>query len=272
SFDTKANPPLEFRDLKLSVNADVMAAASEVRRFLRVSLQMQLGWSSDEEALKSWRLAVEDAGVFVFKHAFKQKEISGLCLLDVEFPVIYLNNSTTKTRQTFSLFHELGHVLLGVYGISKFDRGYIDQLGQQEQRVERFCNSLAAEILIPTTDFETQLRELNQLGDQDVERLARRYRVSREAILRRLLDRGIVSQNLYQEKASLWAGQVKEQTAGGNYYATQATYLGERYLQLVLGKHYQGKLSLEQAAEYLGVKTGSIAGLEELALRKAVVE
>lgn len=266
------SPKKIFRDIRLVPTLDVRSAAVEVRRYIGVPLETQLAWDSDEEALKSWRLAVEDAGVFVFKNAFKQKEISGLCLLDAEFPIIYLNNSTTKTRQTFSLLHELGHVLLGVYGISKFDRSYIDHLGQQEQRIEIFCNTLAAEILIPSADFETQLRTLGRMTDAQIEDLARRYRVSREAIMRRLLDRGMVSQTLYREKAAQWAGQVKEPGPGGNYYATQATYLGERYLQLVLGKHYQGKLSLEQVADYLGVKTSSVAGLEELALRKTVAE
>jgi len=43
--------------------------------------------------------------------------------------------------------------------------------------------------------------------------------------------------------------------------------LGERYLKLVLGKHYQGKLTLEQAADYLGVKVKNVVGLEEFALQ-----
>ncbi len=71
---------------------------------------------SDTIALKQWRQAVEDCGVFVFKAAFKQKDISGFCLMDESLPVIYLNNSTTKTRQIFSLLHELAHLLLSING------------------------------------------------------------------------------------------------------------------------------------------------------------
>ena len=261
-----------FRDISLSVTDDVPTASERVREYIGVPLNVQLEWRDTDEALKAWRIAVEDTGIFVFKNAFKQKEISGFCLLDDNFPVIYLNNSTGKTRQIFSLFHELGHILLGVFGITKFDKTYINHLQDREKRIERFCNAFAAEVLIPSTDFDRQVKHIDRESEELVINLADRYRVSREAILRRLLDRGMVSRELYLEKAIAWADQSTEKKSGGDYYANRATYLGDRYLQLVFKQHYQGKLSPEQVAEYLGIKTGSIPGLEEYALRKAVPE
>ncbi|HEX5883241.1 MAG TPA: hypothetical protein VFY67_01730, partial [Pyrinomonadaceae bacterium] len=97
--------------------------------------------------------------------------------------------------------------------------------------------------------------------------------VSREVVFRRLRDKGIVSQELYEQKAAEWTAQAEERAeSGGNYYATQSSYLGEHYLKLVLGKYYRGGLTLEQTAEYLGVKPKNVAGLEEFALRGAVPE
>ena len=61
--------------------------------------------------MKGWRTAIEDAGVYVFKNTFKQENVSGFCLYDAEFPLIYVNNSTAKTRQSFTILHELGHLL-----------------------------------------------------------------------------------------------------------------------------------------------------------------
>jgi Zn-dependent peptidase ImmA (M78 family)/transcriptional regulator with XRE-family HTH domain len=260
-----------FRDITLAGGGRVSNNAAQVRDYLGVTLQAQRSWRSSDVALKAWRNAIEDVGVFVFKHAFKEKAISGFCLLDDEFPVIYLNNSTTKTRQVFSLFHELGHLLFHINGISKFDTSYITQLQQPERRIEQFCNAFAAELLIPSSDFDAQLSEYREIDERTVERLASRYSVSREVILRRLLDKGLVTQTLYEEKAAEWTAQAEErETSGGNYYATQATYLGERYLKLVLGKHYQGKLTLEQTADYLGVKARNLAGLEGFALQEGV--
>jgi Zn-dependent peptidase ImmA (M78 family) len=262
---------LIFRDLGLSIQKDIREQAEEIRRYLDISLESQIAWRSSEIALKAWRNAIENVGVFIFKHAFKEKGISGFCLLDDEFPVIYLNNSTSKTRQVFSLFHELAHLLFHVNGISKFDTTYIAQLPPPERRIEQFCNALAAELLLPSSDFDAQVQEVARIDERVVERLAARYSVSREAVFRRLRDKGLVTQAQYEEKAAEWATQAGEREgSGGNYYATQAAYLGEGYLKLVFGRHYQGQLSLEQVADYLGVKTKSVPGLEEFALRGAV--
>ncbi len=74
--------------------------------------------ATDDDALKLWRRAIEAHGVFVFKDSFKQGAISGFCLRHDEFPIILINNSTTKTRQTFSLLHEL-FLLFNRSGISR---------------------------------------------------------------------------------------------------------------------------------------------------------
>ncbi len=136
-----------FRDISLTTSASLRGQAARVRDYLGISVQIQAVWQSSEDALKNWRNAVEEAGVYVFKHAFKQQEISGFCLLDAEFPIIFINNSTSKTRQIFSLCHELGHLLMHVNGISKFDPDYVDDLSQDEKRIETFCNAFAAELL-----------------------------------------------------------------------------------------------------------------------------
>jgi Zn-dependent peptidase ImmA (M78 family) len=248
----------------------VGSAAALVRQYFDVSIDRQSAWGTSDNALKAWRALSEDAGIFVFKHSFKEKGISGFCLVDDQFPIIYLNNSTAKTRQIFSLMHELAHLLLKVNAISKFDPSYVEQLPPKEKRIEQFCNAFAAEVLMPAEDFAGQIESVVEFDDPEILRLARRYLVSREAILRRILDRKLVPQSYYDRKVEQWEQESENGGSGGDYYATQSTYLGERYMQLVFGKHYQGKLSLEQVADYLGVRAKSVAGLEALMLRKEV--
>lgn len=258
-----------FRDIRLSTSASLRGQAARVRDYLGISVHTQAAWQSSEDALRNWRNAVEEAGVYVFKHAFKQQEISGFCLLDAEFPIIFINNSTSKTRQIFSLCHELGHLLMHVNGISKFDPDYVDELSQDEKRIETFCNAFAAELLVPSADFDQQVRAGTRVTDEVIRNLASRYRVSWEVVLRRFLEKQLISKSFYQTMVKEWTrrGNQKKKESGGNYYATQATYLGARYLELVFSKHYQGKLSLEQVADYLGVKTKSVAGLEDYVLQ-----
>ena len=142
-----------FKEIKLTDESQLPVVAQRVREYLAIDINIQSAWGSTDEALKAWRNAVESAGVFVFKQSFKQKTISGFCLVDAEFPIIFINNGTTKTRQIFTLFHELSHLLVGVNSISKLDDSYIDDLPSREKNIEQLCNALATEILVPSKFF-----------------------------------------------------------------------------------------------------------------------
>lgn len=251
-------------------STSVATQAQLIRDSLEVPLESQVTWKHDDYALKQWRQAIENVGIFIFKAPFKQKEISGFSLLDQEFPLIYLNNGTTKTRQIFSLLHELSHVLISVNGLTKLDKSYIQQLPNTERRIEQLCNAIAAEVLIPLSDFEKQTKSLTESIDRISEvqyaDLANRYGVSREAILRRFLDQGHVSVPYYEERAKQWAQQQK---AGGkgNWYASQNTYLSDRFAKEVVSRHYRNELTVEQASDFLGIKAKNFSGLEQRILQ-----
>lgn len=246
------------------------SAAKEIRANLGISIENQIQWGKEDIALKKWRQSVEARGIFVFKDTFKEKEISGFCLQDNQFPVIYLNNSTTKTRQIFSLLHELAHLLFKVNGLSKFGSVYIDELGGVEGAIEVFCNKVASEVLIPSSDFIKQIQGLPQnleaLQDQVFSEIASRYGVSREAILRKALDQGRVSKSFYELKASKWNSQ-KTSGKGGDWYLSKNAYLSEKYSNKIVSLKLQNILTKEQASEFLGIKPKTYDGLESRILK-----
>jgi len=259
-----------WQESSLSRAGSIVGQAASVRDYLGITLDEQTRWKDDEHALKKWRKAIEDKGVFIFKESFEQKDISGFCLVDSQFPVVYLNNSTTKTRQTFSLLHELAHLLLSVNGLSKFDQGYVERLPDQEKQTEQFCNAIAAEILIPSPDFQIQAKQfpadIERASEQQLSDLAARYGVSREAVLRRFLDQDRVTAAFYERKATAWAAQQKKGT-GGDWYASKNAYLSDRFAREVVSRHYKNQLSVNQAADMLGIKPKNFAGLEQRILQ-----
>jgi Zn-dependent peptidase ImmA (M78 family)/transcriptional regulator with XRE-family HTH domain len=261
-----------WETISLSTSKSLATQALAIREQLSITLEQQAAWKTDEQALKAWRSAIENCGIFVFKAAFKQKDISGFCLMDAHLPVVYLNNSATKTRQIFSLLHELAHLLLSMNGLSKFDPAYIEQLPPNERKIEQFCNAIAAEVLIPAQDFPVQTglfpANVERATEDQFAALANRYGVSREAILRRFLDQGRVSQAFYEVKAKYWAAQKKE-AGGGNWYLNQGAYISDRFAKEVVSRHYRHQISLEQAADLLGIKPKSYAGFEERILQGA---
>jgi Zn-dependent peptidase ImmA (M78 family)/transcriptional regulator with XRE-family HTH domain len=262
---------LIFRDIRLAGTVDVQHVALRVRQYLRVTVDDQLKWKDLESALHRWREALTNVGVFVFKRSLRQKDISGFSLTDSEFPIIYLNNSTPKTRQAFSVFHELGHLLHGANGVTKNNDSYLANLTNRYRAIEVFCNSFASSVLVPASEFQKHM-SLDFYDDRVVERLAGQYKVSREMILRRALDADLVDTAHYVLKAAQWTRQAEhaierqKQKRGGNYFANQAIYLGPAFLQLAFRHYYRGGCSREQLAEYLNVKVPSLEGLEPYAM------
>ncbi|TIR49134.1 MAG: ImmA/IrrE family metallo-endopeptidase [Mesorhizobium sp.] len=245
------------------------SAAAVVRERLSVPAPGDKEWGTadGDDALKVWRRAIEASGVFVFKDTFKQKEISGFCLAHPELPVVMINNSTTKTRQIFSLLHELTHILVGWRAISTFDEAPLKRLPPADQRIERYCNQLAAEILVPARDFAALVaglpRNVESLSSDDFSALAERYRVSREVILRRFRDENRVSQAFYEERKREWDGQrVEKQGSGGNFYATKGAYLSEWLLSEVFARYGRRQITVDEAADLIGVKPKQVDELE----------
>lgn len=264
-----------WRTVELSVSRPVAAQAARVREELGVSLDQQKECKDEDDALKNWRRVIEDHGVFVFKNTFKQGEISGFCLQHAEFPVIMVNNSTTKTRQVFSVLHEFMHILLHRSAISTFDESRIEELPMQDRRIERFCNAMAAEILVPIADFRAQVAqwavEPEGASDDDFAALANRYHVARAVVLRRFLDEKRVSAEFYERKAKGWDEQRTKKDAGGNYYATQNVYYSERFLREVYARYTHRLLSKDEAADLIGIAPKNFEKLGDMIQRGAVV-
>lgn len=257
-------PKKIFRDLSFDLHSNVGIMVDIVRKFLGVDIKTQTSWSTTEIALKKWRSAVEEKGIFVFKEAFREDEISGFCLYHKEFPIIYINNSMPKTRQIFTLFHELTHLLFKTGGVDKKNDTFIGRMRGDNRRIEVLCNRFAGEFLVPKGDFNTVTSGL-RINEQTIEKLANRYKVSRELILRKFLDRGLIDQAYYEENSQRWireARETAEKRTGGNYYSNIATYLGHSYLNLVFKGYYQKRYTADQLADYLSIKVSSIPGLE----------
>lgn len=249
-------------ELVIAPNQSADQIVNEVRDYLGIPLQEQISWKNTDVSLNKWRDVIEKCGVFVFKDAFKEQGISGFCLYDNEFPIIYINNSMPKTRQIFTLFHELVHLLFKTGGVDKISDEYIASLPRNDRKIEVFCNQVAGDFLVPEYDFKKQLTGL-YIDDKSISALANRYAVSREVILRKLLDEGLVSQKFYIEKATEWIEEAKAKPkTGGDYYATKVVYLGHNYLDIVFSNYYRNRISLDQAAEYLSVKTNQVTNFE----------
>lgn len=250
------------RDLSFDLRVSSEQMATTVRDYLGIDLDRQRRWNNSKEALKAWRDALEEHGVFIFKDAFSVNLFSGFCLYDEQFPIIYVNNSQPRNRQIFTLFHELAHLLFRTGGIDAPFNDYRNHLEGDSGRIEVLCNRFTGKFLVPGRDFELKIKGIT-INDESIQELAVTYHVSREVILRKLLDSNLVEQEFYEEKIRNWKQSVDRRSGkGGNYYSNIGTYLGKRYLGVAFSRYYKNKISVEQLADYLGVKVKNVPSLE----------
>lgn len=251
------------RDL---AQVDIVSAddlARRVRDYLGIPIDTQAGWGSDDEALKNWRRALLKVGIFVFKDAFKVPEYSGFCLYDRTFPIIYVNNSAAKTRQIFTLFHELAHLLYHTSGIDTLSDSYVASLPEKSKQIEILCNRFAAQFLVPDAQYETAMAGL-EATEETAAVLAARFHVSREVIFRKFLDRGLIDQSEYLDATGRWASQVGGKgESGGNPYWTKISYLGREYIERALSQYHQHRIDQQKLADYLDWKPRNLGTLEE---------
>jgi Zn-dependent peptidase ImmA (M78 family) len=253
------------RDVEFTVRMSPDTMAARVRDYLGISLDQQTAWRNIDEALKEWRQALYRVGIFVFKDAFREESFSGFSLYDDVFPIIYVNNSAAKTRQIFTLFHELGHLLFHTSGIDPLDDQYVERLPERPRHIEVLCNRFAAQFLVPEQAFEAALVG-KPPTEQTAELLAERFHVSREFIFRKLLDRDLITHEDYGRAAQKWAAQ-KQKGGGGDPYWSKLAYLGRDYVALAFNQYHQNRIDETQLGEYLDIKPKNVGTLEEYFVR-----
>jgi Zn-dependent peptidase ImmA (M78 family) len=242
--------------------------ANQVRQFLGIKIEKQFEFLGIEEAFKAWRHAIEVAGIYTFKTSFKDRFVSGFCLLHDEFPIIVINNSNSFSRQIFTLVHELGHILYNIHGITDIDDNYIEYMPDKEKLLEINCNRFASELLVPNKIF---IRDIPpNFKPEIVPMLATKYSVSREVILRKLLNNNMISEEYYHSKAQELNNEylrMPPKVKGGNWYLTQLSYLGEGFTRLAFASYYSGQTSKEQLAQHLNINAKNIDKLESYIFR-----
>ncbi len=262
----KVNPSRKQVCLGVSIQPSdtIFNIAQKVRQYFGIGLSQQYALTTSDKALKFWRDVLEEHGIFIFKDAFKDDGCSGFCLYDDAFPVIYINNSQPKTRQIFTLFHGLAHLLFKTGGVDFRHDDFVRTMKGDDRRIEVFCNNFAGEFLVPSDDIKPLLNH-QKIDDGLLTRLGKKYGVSREVILRKCLDFRIITRAFYEDTVRAWEEERPagaKSRSGGNPYRTKGAYLGSFYIETVFGKYYQGTISKTQLADYLGMKEKHVSTLE----------
>ena len=245
---------------------DLPAAARIVREWLDLGQQ---------RTFDEYRAAVEAKGVLVFRtngyagrwQITKQMPILGFSLYDPACPLIVVKKQAHEPRQTFTLIHELGHLLL-------HRTSWIDEESDlyAQRGGERAANAFAGLVLLPNAMLST-IRDDERPTDPGhyrdwVEPLTKRLGVSTELVLRRLLDTGRLGSQQYQayrDHATTLALVGAESKGTRQYRYREPKYLfGDRFVRTVLDALSSRHITLPKASRYLdGLKLKDIRQLDD---------
>lgn len=245
------------------------AVAAEMREALDWTAEAR-GWLGRRDAaLARLRDNAEAIGVLVMisgivgsntHRRLDPAEFRGFALADEYAPLVFVNGADSKAAQVFTLAHELAHLWLGSTALSD-----VDLLSTRDE--ERWCNQVAAELLVPMSEFEQAFDPLAGVREQ-LQRLAERFRVSTQVILGRMREAGVMTWDEFTAELALERRRVSEiasgSGSGGDFYNTKSVHVGKRFARALIASTAEGRTPYTEAFRLLGVsKTSTFDTLGE---------
>ena len=257
-------PPFEFVG-KFTPQSDPKEIIRDMRQVLDIPPNFISRIKSWNEHLHLFVQKVETAGILVLQNGIvgnntRRKlsvdEFRGFALADEYAPLIFINAVDATTARIFTLAHELGHLWTGTSGISNPE---ITPGDGNELQIEKLCNHIAAEFLVPYQTFTEKWDEhLDTLDNAQL--LSRYFLVSKQVILLRSYDLGIISteefHGAFQEIQR--TSRVAAKGSGGDFYNNLFSRNSRRFTHELFSAINSGRLSYLDAARLLNTQPASI--------------
>lgn len=253
------HPPLTWVDSQILGNfKEALATLNELLNEREKRLR------NFEDYYALLRKKIESLGVLVMRNSvvgnnthrpLNRNEFRGFAISDNHAPVIFINASDTPQAQIFTLLHEFAHLLLGESGVS-------DLAPYNTHSVEKFCNKLAAEFLVPSQEFAAQWQLDIDIWQRNLPELAQHFHVSQWVIARRALEHGFISSDEYWTHYSKILEHFKKEKAKGDGGPTFNRLIKMRYssnlANAVASEALSGRMLLRDAARLIGVRPENI--------------
>lgn len=262
----------DFRAISLSDNPEEVG--DYFRKYLGLKTATQFKWRDPSTALREWKNILGYKQIFVLQSALPRSHMSAFCLIDKAPYVLMLNSSEDVNRRIFSLFHEIGHILLNKSGIctpEDFSRNSYEYI-----QIEKFCNAFAAAFLVPQEEFlkDDDVIKMSKGGidDEGIFKIAAKFKTSSEVVLRRLLSFKYIDEAFYKARKGEWKKKYEAKPVAPKkkiiipQYRKCLNRNGRAFTLFVLNQYHSDRISYSAASEILNVKAKYISQLEASAL------
>ena len=225
-----------------------------------------------DEFLRAFVTQVEGVGILVMRNGVVKQatnrpldveEFRGFSIADPMAPVVFINNADSTAAQAFTLAHELGHIWIGLGGISDADP---TMRTDGSDDVEEYCNDLAAELLLPWSKLATRWTSHSGAVGPFLAQVAREFHVSTVMVARQLWEHDAIDRDaffdLYEGEKAKWL-PGRRGSSGGNYYLSAPIRNSRLLTKTILESVNASETSIRDASRLLGVKPANLEKLRE---------
>ncbi len=264
--------PLSFVG-SLDTTVDSTSAASRIRDALRFDVDQRRQLPTWADALRQFIDQADAMGILVMvsgvdgsntHRSLDPEEFRGFALSDPLAPLVFINGADTKAAQMFTLAHEIAHLWLGESGVSN-----PEAVVMPDHSIERWCDQVAAELLVPSSLIREEFDSGTDLSGE-VNRLARRFKVSTLVVLRRIHDVGGLPRDGFWSAYRAEKNRLRElpRRSGGNAVLNVGTRVSKRLARALVVSTLEGRTSYTESFRLLGVK--KLSTFESVAERLGV--
>lgn len=215
--------PLPFIGSK-DISDGYVDVSRAVRDTLGFNLNVYRRFDSVEQAFSYLRAKTEAAGIFAillgnlgsYHTAIDVETFRGFAIADDVAPFVVINDQDAKTAWSFTLLHELAHIWLGQTGISG---------ASAEKNIEKFCNDVAGELLLPSDELRDITNAIRQGFDEmasAIGEFAGDRNISRSMVAYKLFRDDLIDYRAWQQLATLFRQQWRQKRAAARERARDA--------------------------------------------------
>lgn len=177
------------------------------------------------------------------------KDCRGYCLYDEYAPTIFINIRDSYKGKIFTLLHELAHIFYSDNAITFGDN--------QHYKLEKICNNIAGEILIPKDIILKLWDKTLDISENVVSLNKKFYLASNEAIATKARVLRLISQAKYEEYIKEYNTKPTKLYARKDekrFFKTIARENSINFVEAIITQTHNNKIDFKTAMEYLGIE------------------
>lgn len=262
-----------FREVRKDVHT-VLELARKMHTFLGLDDDWAYECEGAPQALRKLKDSIEAQGISVVingivgdntHRTLNVAEFRGFVLADAIAPLIFINGRDSKSAQLFTLIHELCHLAYAQTGVSNSPEDEDSNI-----EMERFCNSVAAEFLVPACSLVPWWTGHSGSAFKKIETFSHASKASFVVVARKARDEKLISNEEYFHLWNAYKETLAEKGSagktGGNYYLSKRYRLGNVFSDAVYVAVHSSYLSYRDAYELTGMSAPAFAEYFEEAI------